>query len=247
MALERVQKIIANRGYCSRRKAEDLIKAGRVSVNGKVCFLGERADPEKDKILIDGKELNPQRKTYIAFNKPRFVLCTMEKFPGRRSIANFLRVGEKIYPAGRLDFDSEGLVLLTNDGELTNIITHPRYETEKEYVVWIDRPISKSDLKSLRNGLQINGKKSWPLRARTLENMRTVEIIMHEGRKHQIKEMFAELGYNVVRLLRTRIGNISINGLLPGRHRKLSYEEIRNLRRMLNSKKSDKKVTLQNS
>ncbi|MEM0231269.1 MAG: pseudouridine synthase [Candidatus Woesearchaeota archaeon] len=233
MALQRVQKIIANSGYCSRRRAEQLILEGRVSVNGKRCQLGDKADAFVDRIMVDGRELAHERKTYILFYKPKFVLCSMEKTPGRKSIADFVRVKERVYPAGRLDFDSEGLVLLTNDGEITNLITHPRYETEKEYLVWIDRPIKSKDLKLLRQGVDFNGSKSWPLKAETLEDSKAVRIIMHEGKKHQIKKMFEVLGYKVVRLLRVRIGSLSINGLAPGRYRKLSFPEIKLMFRKL--------------
>ncbi len=232
--IERIHKIISSYGLISRRKAEELIEQGRISVNGKIAKIGDKADSEKDLIKIDGKPINKERKRYIVFNKPKFVLCTMEHVPGRKSLSNYIRIKERIYPAGRLDYDSEGLVFLTNDGEITNRITHPRYEIEKEYFVKINKPIREPDVHLLRKGIMLEDGMSWPARVKVLNDERTIlSIIIHEGRKWEVKRMFQKLGYEMNSLLRTRIGNIFLGDLRQGRFRKLSYQELQNLKKLL--------------
>ncbi|MCX6710406.1 MAG: pseudouridine synthase [Candidatus Woesearchaeota archaeon] len=229
--IERVQKIIANAGLMSRRKADLLVSEGRVTINDRKAIVGDKADSERDVIAIDGKRIRRERKEYIIFNKPKFVICSMEKLQKGKSILSYIKIKERIYPAGRLDFDSEGLVFLTNDGELTNLIMHPRYETEKEYLVDIDTQITDEHLESLRKGIMLEDGMTWPVKISTVSGSRTsLDLIMHEGRKGQIKRMFSSLGYYVKRLLRIRIGNILLGKLESGKHRNLSEDEIEKLR-----------------
>jgi 23S rRNA pseudouridine2605 synthase len=240
--MERVQKIIANSGLMSRRKAEDLIKEGKVLVNGKPAVIGDKAEADSDKIAVNGKTLVPERKIYLIFNKPKYVICSMERLAEGKSIFDYVKIKERLYPAGRLDFDSEGLVFLTNDGKMTDLLTHPRYETEKEYIVELDKSVSDDDLDRLRKGIMLEDGMSWPAEVEILDNRMRLDIIIHEGRKAQIKRMFIALGLKVTMLKRIRMGNILMEHLLPGKHRELSYNELSGLKKTLdkNYKKSIK-------
>jgi len=231
--MERIQKIIANAGLMSRRKAEGIIMNGRVLVNGRKAVLGDKADSETDKIEVNGKRIVPEKKVYIIFNKPKSVICSMERLKEGKSISDYLNLKERVYPAGRLDYDSEGLVFLTNDGAITELITHPRYETEKEYIIEIDNSISEKDIEQLRHGVMLEDGMSWPAKVEILDNRMRLDITMHEGRKAQIKRMFTALGYKVLSLARIRIGSILMEHMLPGKYRELSFEEISGLKKIL--------------
>jgi 23S rRNA pseudouridine2605 synthase len=237
MAEERIQKILARTGYGSRRSCEDLIVAGRVSVNGKKAELGQKADAAKDKIEVDHSRI-PQAApfVYIAYNKPRFMLC--DKVPGdeRRSVFEMVPGGSELAIVGRLDFESEGLVLLTNDGELVNKLTHPRYEHEKEYKVLLASKPDAKQLDAWRRGLVLeDGHRTSPVKVTigtALGKGVWLRIIMKEGHKRQIRESAKLLGLFVVRILRVRIGSLELGTLRSGEWRELSEFEVKSLKKL---------------
>ncbi len=235
---ERLQKILAQAGYGSRRACEDFIIAGRVRVNGQLASLGQKADSRIDKITVDGKPIAaPETLTYIALYKPRNVLSTVERERGddRQTVRDLVEIPQHIYPVGRLDFESEGLVLLTNDGELTNQLTHPRYGHEKEYRVLLARRPDQEQLEAWRRGVVLEdeyktspvdvhfeaaqGKGAW------------VRVIMGEGRKRQIRETCKQLGLPIVRILRIRIGALRLDNLKARQWRYLTAKEIEELKK----------------
>lgn len=226
----RVQKLIANAGICSRRKAEELIEAGKVKVNGQLITIGDKADPEKDRILVDGRPLSQPKKIYLAFNKPPDCLTTLDDPKGRRTIFHYLPKDDRIIPIGRLDFKTEGLLLLTNDGDFANRIMHPRYEVKKTYLVMLDRPFEKEHIAKLKAGIDIEDQRTSPAKVRYAhENREVIAITIHEGRNRIVRKMMKELGYNVKRLIRTRIGSIDIGDLAKGKYRNLSQQEVKSL------------------
>ncbi len=224
---ERIQKILAQAGIASRRKCEELIEKGRVSVNGKVARLGDKADADKDKIFVSGRQIEVQKKVYIMLNKPRGYVTTVSEKHDMKTVMDLVKVPQRIFPVGRLDKYTEGLLLLTNDGELANKLTHPRYEVEKEYFVVVDKPISEKHMEQLQNvvidgrRVQIRGMNVWAAKAM---------IRIHEGRKHIVRLLFEKVGLQVVRLSRTRVGKVEIGNLQPGKWRHLSDAELRRLR-----------------
>ena len=226
MAEQRLQKIIAAAGICSRRKAEQLILQGRVFVNGKPAKLGQKADPEEDEILVDGKPLKIQKKRYIALYKPRGYLTTLYDPFGRKTIRELIGdIEERVFPVGRLDEDSEGLLLLTNDGEWANRIAHPRYEVEKEYIVILSRPPESEEEKTVLRGIEVDGRRVDVRRFKKIGRKKYL-VVIHEGRKRIIRRMFQQLKAEVVRLIRTRIGSIKLKGLRPGQWRELTEPEV---------------------
>lgn len=236
---ERLQKILAQAGYGSRRACEEFIIAGRVRVNGKTAELGQKADPAIDHIALDGKPLPKlERLVYIALNKPRFVLSTVEREEGdrRETVIDLVaeRVRERIYPVGRLDLESEGLILLTNDGELANRLTHPRYGHEKEYRVLAARRPDEEQLSAWRRGVVLeDGHKTAPANVYISETQGKgawLRVVMGEGRKRQIREIGALLGLPIVRIVRVRIGSLRLGNLKPREWRFLSEEEVEALR-----------------
>jgi 23S rRNA pseudouridine2605 synthase len=234
---ERLQKILAQAGYGSRRACEQLIAAGRVRVNGRAAVLGQKADPAADKIAVDGRALRPmERLVYVALHKPRNVLSTVERESGdhRQTVRDLVDLPEHLHPVGRLDFDSEGLVLMTNDGDLTNRLTHPRFGHEKEYRVLIARRPDDEQLKTWRRGVVLeDGFKSAPAGVRfesTYGKGAWIRIVMGEGRKRQIREIGALLGLPVVRILRVRIGSLRLGTLRPRQWRYLSQDEVAGLK-----------------
>ena len=230
---ERLQKILAQAGYGSRRACEDFITAGRVRVNGKIAELGQRADPAVDKITVDGRPIAAvESLTYIALNKPRMVLSTVEAERGddRKTVRDLIDIPEHVYPVGRLDFESEGLVLMTNDGDLTNKLTHPRFGHEKEYKVLLARRPDPEQLEAWRRGVILeDGYKTAPVEVR-FENAQGkgawVRVIMKEGRKRQIRETCKQLGLPVVRILRIRMGSLRLGNLKPRQWRYLTMQEV---------------------
>lgn len=234
---ERLQKILAQAGYGSRRACETIIEAGRVRVNGYIAVLGQKADPFKDKISVDGKPIAAaEQLTYIALYKPRNVLSTVEAEAGdqRQTVRDLIQIEGHLYPVGRLDFDSEGLVLMTNDGDLTNRLTHPRYGHEKEYRVLLARRPDEEQLNTWRRGVVLeDGYKTQPADVRfesTSGKGAWIRVTMGEGRKRQIREIGTLLGLPVVRILRVRIGTLRLGNLKPRQWRHLTSEEVQALK-----------------
>jgi 23S rRNA pseudouridine2605 synthase len=234
---ERIQKLLAQAGYGSRRACEEFIIAGRVRVNGKVAELGQKADPAIDHVALDGKPLPKVEKfVYIALNKPRFVLSTVEREDddNRETVINLVDVRERVYPVGRLDLESEGLILLTNDGELTNKLTHPRYGHQKEYKVLVARRPDEEQLAAWRRGVVLeDGYKTAPAGVHMLEAQGKgawLRVVMGEGRKRQIREIGASLGLPIVRIVRVRIGSLRLGSLRSRAWRFLSPEEVEELK-----------------
>ncbi len=233
---ERLQKLMSQAGLGSRRHCEEFIAAGRVTVNGKTAILGTKADALRDRILVDGRPLNtPQDLVYIVLYKPRGVLTTVASPDSRQTVRDLVEVPERIYPVGRLDFDSEGLILLTNDGELANRITHPRYGHEKEYRVLVARRPDESQLETWRRGVVLeDGFRSAPAKVffiKTSGKGAWLRIVMHEGRKRQIRDIGSALGLPVVRIIRDRIGSLELGSLKPRQWRHLTPKEIQGLRK----------------
>jgi 23S rRNA pseudouridine2605 synthase len=233
---ERLQKILAHAGYGSRRACEDFLTAGRVRVNGQIASLGQKADSAVDKITVDGKPIAAaERLTYIALYKPRNVLSTVEKERDdeRKTVRELVDAPGHLYPVGRLDYESEGLVLMTNDGDLTNRLTHPRYGHVKEYRVLLARRPDEKQLDTWRRGVVLeDGYKTQPVNIRYETGQGKgawVRVVMGEGRKRQIRETCRQLGLPVVKILRIRIGELRLGNLKPGQWRPLTEREVEEL------------------
>ena len=232
---ERLQKIISAAGITSRRAAEGLILGGRVSVNGSVVTeLGSKADPEADTITVDGKPLKiAAKRLYILLYKPVGYMTTLDDPEGRPLVTDLLReVGERVYPVGRLDYNTEGLLLLTSDGEWANRLMHPRHEVEKEYHVRVRGKVHRSQLDQLAGGVEIDGRKTAPARVRMVkegEQNDWISITIHEGRNRQVRRMCEAVSLTVVRLRRVRYGSLSVDSLKPGEFRHLTEAEIAGL------------------
>jgi 23S rRNA pseudouridine2605 synthase len=233
--LERLQKIISAAGITSRRASEELILAGRVTVNGIVVSeLGSKADPAVDTVAVDGKPLTiASRKLYILLYKPVGYLTTLDDPEGRPLVTDLLKeVGERVYPVGRLDYNTEGLLLLTSDGEWANRLMHPRHEVEKEYHVRVRGKVHKSQLDQLAGGVEIEGKKTAPARVCMIkegEQNDWFSITIHEGRNRQVRRMCEAVSLSVVRLRRVRYGSLSMGTLKPGEFRYLTEAEVSGL------------------
>jgi len=224
---ERVQKILAGAGVASRRKCEELIVQGRVLVNGKVVSLGAKADVSLDRIVVDGKQVVLEKKVYILLNKPKGVVTTVAEKFGMRTIMDIVKVPERAFPVGRLDKDTEGLLLLTNDGDFANRLTHPSFEVVKEYFVVLDKSVSDEIVESLKRGVVVDGRK---VSVRGLKaSGKEVVLSIHEGRKHIVRRLFEKLGRRVVRLMRTKIDFLGLGDLKPGKWRFLNESEVKKL------------------
>lgn len=227
MREERLQKILAQAGLCSRRKAEEWIQAGRIFVNGKrVSELGSKANPFKDKITLNGKPLHTNsKKVYYLFYKPRNVMVTRHDPEGRPTIYDFLKnIPARVYPVGRLDFDSEGLLLLTNDGELTHKLTHPKSKVSKTYQVKVAGIPTEMDLEKMRKGVKLHWGITQPAqvqRTKQTEKNAWVTVTLTEGKQHQVKEIFKKAGFPVMKLRRVAIGPFKLGKLKPGEHKKV--------------------------
>jgi len=231
MTTNRLQKIISESGLLSRRKADLLIKQGRVTLNGKLAILGEKADPNSDHILVDGRDL-PKRQNHKVFllNKPYGVISSCKDDHGRKTILSLipshLRPG--IHPVGRLDFDSRGAILLTNNGDLTLRLTHPKYSHTKTYLVWVSGQPRQSILDNWRRGILLEGKMTMPARIEVLDKVNSktlLKVILKEGRNRQIRRIATLIGHPVQDLKRISISNINLNGLQEGKWRELQRKE----------------------
>jgi len=236
--MERLQKILARAGLASRREAEQWILEGRVSVNGRIVRqLGSRADSSRDSIKVDGKRIKPAAAPrYFAFHKPVGVITTLNDPRRRPDLTPFVEpLGDKqrVFPVGRLDFNSSGLLLLTNDGELAQRLTHPRFGVRKVYRVKLSACPTEEEVARLRRGIRLEDGMTAPARVRVVEKLKKnawVEIELHEGRKREVRRLFAALGYFVEKLARVRVGAVALGDLAPGELRPLSQLEIRSLK-----------------
>lgn len=232
---DRLQKLLSAAGVCSRRRAEEYITAGRVTVNGRPASLGDRADPDRDEIALDGQPVvRSQTRTVLMLYKPRGVVTTLSDEKGRRTVADLVKeCPARVWPVGRLDLDSEGLLLLTDDGDLTNALIHPRHEVEKEYLVWVTG-CTEPGLTALAQPMKLDGQSLRPAQIRVLrrEGERTVlSVVIHEGKNRQIRRMCAACGMTVRRLKRVREGSLTLDRTLaPGQWRPLTPAETTRLK-----------------
>jgi len=232
---ERLQKLLAQAGYGSRRGCEEFLTAGRVRVNGQVAILGQKADLAVDKVTMDGKPLAAREKlTYIALYKPRNIISSVDDEVGRKTVRDLIPESERLYPVGRLDWDSEGLTLMTNDGDLTNKLTHPRYGHQKEYKVLVARRPDPQQVQTWRRGVVLeDGYKTLPANIYVEAGAGKgawLRITMGEGRKRQIREIGTLLGLPVVRIVRVRIGTLMLGNMKPGEWRHLTADEVSELK-----------------
>jgi 23S rRNA pseudouridine2605 synthase len=229
---ERLQKILASAGIASRRRAEEYIRQGRVKVDGRIVVeMGLQVDPQHQLIELDGKPVTTKESPiYILLNKPRGYVSTLSDPQGRPIITSLLTgVKVRVFPVGRLDLDSEGALLLTNDGELAHRILHPSFEVEKTYIIRVTGEPKAGLLKKLEEGIIIEGRRTWPAKVRMLTaepTGSTLEVIIHEGRKRQVRKMFAAIGHPVLQLKRVAYGNLELANLPAGKYRVLNRKEL---------------------
>ena len=221
----RIHKFLSQAGVASRRASEELVSAKRVKINGHLAKIGEIVDPEHDTVQVGSKTIRPPSEyLYYLVNKPRQVVSTVSDPDGRRTVVSLLPQGSRLYPVGRLDYDSEGLMLLTNDGELAHHLTHPSFEVEKTYRVLVKGVMPDKTVGYLEQGLTIEGVKTAPAKVTILERQTKntwFEITIHEGRNRQIRKMGEAVGYPVMRLIRTRLGPYELGDLEPGGYRRI--------------------------
>ena len=236
--MERLQKVIANSGYCSRRKAEELISSGQVYVNGEmVTELGTKVSGNET-IVVEGVTLSKDtRKEYYLLNKPSGYICSLKDDKGRKVVTELINTKERIYPVGRLDYDTTGVLLLTNDGEFANILMHPSNEVEKTYLAIIEGIMTTEEIYKLKEGVVIDGIKVTPkrlkIKKKDLEkNKSKVEITIVEGRNHIVKKMFEAIGHPVNKLTRERLAFLDVKGLQSGEYRYLTNDEVKQLMKL---------------
>lgn len=240
--MERLQKYMASCGVASRRKCEEIIAEGRVKVNGvTVREAGLKIQPGKDRVTVDGKEIIPANKlVYIMLNKPVGYVSTVRDQFMRPTVLDLVRgVKGRIYPVGRLDYDSEGLILLTNDGNFAYGLTHPRHKVDKTYMVVVQGSPSRKEIDRLRKGVEIDGRMTSPadIRVESVQgNKTTFRVVIHEGRNRQVRRMFEAIGYTVVSLKRTGIGKLQLGTLAPGKWRSLEDREVKDLYKEIEDK-----------
>lgn len=232
---ERLQKYLARCGVASRRASEQIIVNGRVRVNGQVAAeLGTSIDPERDVVELDGRAVLPPRTlSYVALHKPIGVVSTANDPRGRRTVLDLVPGDARLFPVGRLDYDSEGLILLTDDGDLAMKLTHPRHNVEREYRALLEGEVTEEILKRLRAGIELDGRRTAPATFERLESHPDgtwVRVVLHEGRNRQIRRMVESVGLKVVRLVRVRVGSLELGSLPPGSWRHLSAAEVAALR-----------------
>ncbi|MFC7442171.1 pseudouridine synthase [Laceyella putida] len=236
--MERLQKVLAHAGVASRRHSEELIKSGKVKVNGKVVTqLGVKVDPAQDQIEVNGQLIQQEQKRTFLFYKPLRVITSMSDPQGRKVVADYFRsVPERIYPVGRLDYDTEGLLLLTNDGELANRLIHPRYEVDKTYVATVKGRPSPAAIEQLRKGVKLEDGWTAPAGVRILSQDDTqtkLQLTIREGRNRQVRRMCDAVGHPVIHLMRTKLAFLTLEGLKRGEYRELTGQEQERLRRLL--------------
>lgn len=243
--MERLQKVIANSGYCSRRKAEELIKEGKVKVNGDtVVELGTKVY-ENDEIMIDDILLEKEQKVYFLLNKPRGVVCTTDDDKNRKIITSLIDTNLRIFPVGRLDYDTTGLIILTNDGKLSNILTDSNNNIEKTYIAKIKGKLLPNELMSLKKGVIIDNKKTKRSRVKIKSydkktDTSIIEITITEGRNHQVKKMFESVGHRVLKLKREKYAFLTLDGLSSKDYRSLTIKEVKKLYSLEKSSKITK-------
>jgi len=231
--LERLQKVLAKAGVASRRRAEELIRQGKVRVDGKVVTeMGTKVDPETQNIECEGVALvSREEKVYILLHKPTGYLSTVDDPQGRPIVTDLLKnIKERVYPVGRLDLNTEGALLLTNDGELSQKILHPSHEVNKTYVAKVKGVPGRKKLDALSKGIELEGRKTWPASIKVLKTeaqSTVIQIIIHEGRKRQVRKMFEAIGHPVLALKRTAYGQLELGGLGPGKYRFLTPPDIK--------------------
>ena len=237
--MERIQKVIAQSGYCSRRKAEDFIKKGLVSVNGNIIReMGYKVNND-DYIEVEGNSIiDKESKVYYLLNKPRGVITSTSDDKNRKTVIDLIADLRRIYPVGRLDYDTTGLIILTNDGVLANLLMHPKNKIDKVYIAKIEGIITKADIQKLEKGIVIGGFKTSKSKAKIIRidkknNTSIVELTIHEGKNHQVKNMFKALNYNVLKLKREKIAFLTLDGLNSGEYRALSIKEVKKLYSMV--------------
>ena len=233
----RLAKFLANAGVASRRKAEKLIAAGRITVNGTdISQMGYKVDPDKDIIRLDGLVVNLQEKIYLLLNKPPGYICSVTDPHGRPTVIDLLKeVKTRLYPVGRLDLDTRGLLLMTNDGEFTNLMTHPRYEISKRYQVLVKGEVTLKGLRELEKGVLLDDGLTQPARLRILQTTKKdtlLEIEIHEGRKRQVKRMCLFIGHEVLELKRTAFSFLTLEGVAQGRYRYLAGQAVAKLKNL---------------
>jgi len=233
----RLQKILSRAGITSRRKAETLVREGRVKVDGEIITsLGTKADPQRQIIEVDNRRIIIPPPIYIMLYKPRFFLTTLYDPKGRPKVTDLLKgLSTRVFPVGRLDFDAEGLLLLTNDGDFANLLIHPRYKIPKTYLVKIKGVLDKKAIKAIKGGIDLEDGKTLPAQVRVVKILKRnswIELTIFEGRYRQIKRMFAAIGHPVLRLKRIKIGPLTLSNLKPGEYRFLTKKEIKKLREM---------------
>lgn len=230
----RLQKYIADSGFCSRRKAEEYISKGKVFVNGNlVTELGTKVNGNEE-ILVDGNSVSKQDKEYYVLYKPRGVISSVKDDKGRKTVVDLINTNSRIYPIGRLDYDTTGIILLTNDGEFANLMMHPKNNIEKTYIVKLKGIIDGYAIKKIKQGVMVDGHKCIPDRVKLKKfdkktNTCIVEITVHDGRNHEIKKIFESNGYLVEKLKRETFGIITLEGLTVGESRKLTIKEVKQL------------------
>ncbi|HEX2381876.1 MAG TPA: pseudouridine synthase [Acidimicrobiales bacterium] len=231
MPSDRLQKVLAQAGIGSRRHCEELIEDGAVTVNGQRATLGDKVDPSSDRIAVDGVPIGTRPGlVYYLLNKPAGVVTSAGDPHGRRAVTDLVPEEPRVFPVGRLDQDTEGLLLLTNDGDLTHRLTHPSFGVEKEYVAEVEGRPSRGALRKLREGVELDDGMTAPAKASLIEP-NVVRITIHEGRNRQVRRMCEAVGHSVVRLVRTRIGPVADRRLAPGEWRRLETDEVRALER----------------
>lgn len=232
--MERVSKVIASTGYCSRRKADEYIERGLVEVNGEIVSLGTRVK-SNDTIKVNGTFLKKkEEKEYYVLYKPRGVITSTKDEKKRKTVVDLIPTKTRIYPVGRLDYDTTGVLLLTNDGELANLLMHPKSKIDKKYIVKVEGLVSKIITKKLEKGIIIEGKKTAKAKVRIKKydkkaNTSIIEITIHEGRNHQVKKMFKAVGYEVKKLKRETYSFLNLQGLKSGEYRCLTPKEVKKL------------------
>ena len=229
--MERLQKVIANSGIASRRKAEELIKDGKVKVNGNVITeLGTKVT-DKDKIEVDNKPIVKEEKVYFLLNKPRGVITSTKDEHERKTVVDLIDTDKRIYPVGRLDYDTTGAIILTNDGEFANILMHPSNKIDKVYLAKIDGIITGEAINTLKDGIILDGVKVVPSRVKLKKvnpenNTSMVEVTIHEGKNHEVKRLFEAVGFRVDKLTRKSIGIFNLEGISSGEYRPLTHKEV---------------------